>query len=100
MTHCIEATEATQLTAFVTRMASRPARHRPRSTGLEIEGREELELWRAYAITLGKLESLDYEPTPNARVVFSQLAWADVGVEAPEGYDFERRETEATKTSG
>jgi len=88
MTHCIEATEA--INSLRSLLGWHPGQRVTAAIKrARIEGREELELWRAYAITLGKLESLDYEPTPNARVVFSQLAWADVGVEAPEGYDFD-----------
>jgi valyl-tRNA synthetase len=40
-------------------------------------------------MTLAKLETLDAEPSNGTRVVFSHLGWADVGVVAPEGYDFE-----------
>ncbi|MGC2444165.1 valine--tRNA ligase [Candidatus Binatus sp.] len=88
MNHCIEATEA--INSLRSLLGWQPGqRSRASIKRARIEGREELGLWRPYAITLAKLESLDYDPAPNARVVFSQLAWADVGVEAPEGYDFD-----------
>ncbi|WP_333646014.1 valine--tRNA ligase [Candidatus Binatus sp.] len=88
MNHCIEATEA--INSLRSLLGWHPGqRVRASIKRARIEGREELELWRVYAITLAKLDSLDYEPAPNARVVFSQLPWADVGVEAPEGHDFD-----------
>jgi valyl-tRNA synthetase len=88
MDHCIEATEAiNSLRSLLGWHPGQRAKASIKRAG--IEGQRELELWRGYAITLAKLERLDYDPAPNARVVFSQLAWADVGVEAPEGYDFD-----------
>ncbi len=88
MNHCIEATEAiNSLRSLLGWQPGQRARASIKRAG--IEGRDEIEWWRQYAITLAKLESLDYDPAPSDRAVFSQLAWADVGVEAPEGYDFD-----------
>jgi valyl-tRNA synthetase len=88
MNHCIEATEA--INSLRSLLGWHPGqRVRASIKRARLEGREELELWRHYAMTLAKLESLDYEAAPNARVVPSRLAWADVGVEAPEGYNFD-----------
>ena len=88
MSHCIEATEAiNSLRSLLGWQPGQRARASIKRAG--IEGREEIDLWSPYSITLAKLADLDYDPAPNARVVFSQLAWADVGVEAPEGYDFD-----------
>jgi valyl-tRNA synthetase len=88
MNHCIEATEA--INSLRSLLGWHPGqRVRAFIKRARVEGREELDLWCPYAITLAKLESLDYDPAPNARVVFSQLTWANIGVEAPEGYDFD-----------
>ena len=38
---------------------------------------------------LAKLETVKVGTSSEDRAVFSHLAWADVGVEAPEGYDFQ-----------
>ena len=48
----------------------------------------ELETWRPYAMALAKLDALNID-TAGDRAVFSHLAWADIGVDAPDGYDFQ-----------
>ena len=79
-----------QLAALAARMASRPARRRGHQSGLVGAVRDEVEGWRSYAMTLAKLESLDGRTRPTAqRAVSGHLLWADVGVDAPEGFDFE-----------
>jgi len=40
-------------------------------------------------MTLAKVETLNFDAAELNRAVFTHLTWADVGVEAPEGYDFE-----------
>ncbi len=40
-------------------------------------------------MTLAKVETLKLDMASENGAVFSHLEWADVGVEAPEGYDFE-----------
>ena len=52
-------------------------------------GASELETWRSYATALAKLETVKVGKSSGDRAVSLHLAWADVGVEAPEGYDFQ-----------
>ncbi len=88
MRHCIEATEA--INSLRALMGWHPGQRVKaiikRSTAVT-EG--ETDSWRLYAMTLAKLETMDADPSNGTRVVFSHLGWADVGVVAPEGYDFE-----------
>jgi valyl-tRNA synthetase len=49
--------------------------------------------WKPYAMTLGKLEKIEIVPASGERplrIVFSPLEWGEVGVEAPENFDFEK----------
>ena len=88
MRHCIEATEA--INSLRSLLGWHPGQ---RVTALIKRGRDlssnEIESWRSYAMTLAKLENLKVDADSAERAVFSHLAWADIGVEAPEGYDFE-----------
>ena len=88
MNHCIEATEAInslrallgwhpgqRVRAFMKRMSDTSfAQFAP---------------WKPYVTTLAKLESLEHTQKPEANVVFTQVSFGDVGVAAPQGYDFE-----------
>jgi valyl-tRNA synthetase len=49
----------------------------------------QFETWKPYVVTLAKLETLEYTAVQGTNVVFSQISFGDVGVAAPEGYDFE-----------
>jgi valyl-tRNA synthetase len=84
MNHCIEATEA--INSLRSLLGWHPGQ-RVTAT-IKAEDANELETWRPYASTLAKLEALNVEPTGD-RTVFSHLTWADVGVDAPDGFDFE-----------
>jgi valyl-tRNA synthetase len=88
MNHCIEATEA------INSLRSLLGWHPGQRVNAVINpggatDANELESWRPYAMTLAKLETLRFGSAAVNRAVFSHLNWADVGVEAPEGYDFE-----------
>jgi valyl-tRNA synthetase len=84
MSHCIEATEA--INSLRSLLGWHPGQ---RVTAVIKSGdAKELETWRSYAMTLAKLEALNIEALGD-RAVFSHLAWADVGVDAPDGFDFE-----------
>jgi valyl-tRNA synthetase len=88
MNHCIEATEAiNSLRSLLGWHPGQRVNAIIKRTGATEA--HELESWRAYAMTLGKLETLSFDSEPTNLAVFSHLDWADVGVEAPEGYDFE-----------
>ena len=56
-------------------------------------GSDHLDAWREYAMVLGKTTQLDVlsvsTPRPE-QMVFAPLAWAEVGIEAPEGFDFDK----------
>jgi valyl-tRNA synthetase len=84
MSHCIEATEA--INSLRSLLGWHPGQRV--SATIKAEDANELETWRSYATTLTKLEALNVD-TSGDRTVFSHLTWADVGVDAPEGFDFE-----------
>ncbi|HEY9156396.1 valine--tRNA ligase [Candidatus Binatus sp.] len=88
MNHCIEATEA--INSLRSLLGWHPGQ---RVTAVIKAGdatdASELETWRPYATALAKLETVKVGTSSGDRAVFSHLAWADVGVDAPEGYDFQ-----------
>ncbi len=49
--------------------------------------------WKSYAMTLGKLASLnilsDSQPRP-AAMIFSPFEWGEVGIEVPDGFDYDK----------
>ena len=52
-----------------------------------------VEAWKNYAMALGKAARLDVIPASiqrPPRVVFSPVEWGEVGVEAPENFDFDK----------
>jgi valyl-tRNA synthetase len=84
MNHCIEATEA--INSLRSLLGWHPGQ---RVTAVIKAGDvKELEMWRPYAMTLAKVEALNVDASGD-RAVFAHLAWADVGVDAPDGYDFQ-----------
>jgi valyl-tRNA synthetase len=88
MNRCIEATEA--INSLRSLLGWHPGQ---RVNGVinpndSVDVRE-IETWRGYAMTLAKLERLTVgKPTGN-RAVAGHLLWADVAIDAPEGFDFE-----------
>jgi valyl-tRNA synthetase len=84
MNHCIEATEA--INSLRSLLGWHPGQ-RVTAT-IKAEDADELETWRSYATTLAKLEALNVD-TSGDRTVFSHLTWADVGLDAPDGFDFD-----------
>jgi len=88
MNHCIEATEA--INSLRSLLGWHPGQRINaviKATGAT--DAKELESWRRYAMTLAKVETLNFDAAELNRAVFTHLTWADIGVEAPEGYDFE-----------
>ena len=84
MNHCIEATEA--INSLRSLLGWHPGQ---RVTAVvKAVDTKELETWRPYAMTLAKLDALNVDASGD-RAVFSHLGWADVGVDAPDGFDFE-----------
>ncbi len=88
MQHCIEATEA------INSLRSLLGWHPGQRVNAVVKRAEttdagEIESWRPYAATLAKLASLQTDSSADSRVVFTHLGWADVGIEAPENYDFD-----------
>jgi len=66
-----------------------------------------VDCWRSYATTLAKvaeLRILNRAAERPAHTVFAPIAWAEIGVEAPAGFDFDkarsviRRKLEEVKT--
>ena len=87
MQHCIEATEA--INSLRSLLGWHPGQ-RVRATikaGAGVRAGE-IETWQTYAMTLAKLDSLGLDSASSEQAVFTHLAWADVGVGAPDGYDF------------
>jgi valyl-tRNA synthetase len=84
MSHCIEATEA--INSLRSLLGWHPGQ-RVTAT-IKAGDAKELETWRPYATTLAKLEALNADASGD-QTVFSHLTWADVGVDAPDGFDFE-----------
>jgi len=89
MEHCIAATE--EINSLRSLLGWHPGQ-RTRAVVRLGEGTSpsEIELWRQYVSVLAKLETLSTEPIAGAQVVYSHLLWADIGVAAPDGYDFEQ----------
>ncbi len=88
MNHCIEATEA--IRSLRSLLGWQPGQlvaafinPGDKSTAGEIE------TWRAYAINRGTLKSLTVGKPTGQRAVAGHLLWADVAIDAPEGFDFE-----------
>jgi valyl-tRNA synthetase len=49
--------------------------------------------WRNYVVTLGKVEHLKILPSSTStrpRGAYGLTSWAEIGVEAPEGFDFDK----------
>jgi len=56
-------------------------------------GHDGLDDWRNYAITLGKVAELKILAASDVRptgTVFAPMAWAEIGVATPEGFDFDK----------
>jgi valyl-tRNA synthetase len=88
MNHCIEATEA--INSLRSLLGWHPGqRVRAFIKRASQDSFAQFEPWKPYVVTLGKLESLEYTANQDANVVFTQVSFGDVGVAAPEGYDFE-----------
>ncbi len=84
MNHCIEATEA--INSLRSLLGWHPGQ---RVTAVIRAGDvREFETWQPYAMTLAKLEAVKVDASGD-RAVFAHLAWADVGVDAPDGFDFD-----------
>ncbi len=88
MNHCIEATEA--INSLRSLLGWHPGQRviGVVNPGDSVDARE-IETWRAYATTLGKLDSLSIGKPTGDRTVAGHLLWADVAIDAPDGFDFE-----------
>ncbi|MGH7934105.1 MAG: class I tRNA ligase family protein, partial [Candidatus Binataceae bacterium] len=99
MNRCIGATQAVNsLRALVGHHPGQrvTAVLRPANGG-DVDG---LDAWKNYAMTLGKVERLNVLQTSAARpdrIVFSPLGWAEIGVEAPENFDFNKARSHLRK---
>jgi valyl-tRNA synthetase len=99
MTHCLEATEAINILRSVlgyhpgqrVQAFIRPAA--PSGDTGRILADSEFEVWRHYAMTLAKAETLtlvDESQAAPVGVVTTVLPWCSVSVKAPENFDFEK----------
>jgi valyl-tRNA synthetase len=92
MDRCIAATEAIN---SLRSLAGHHPGQRVTAVIRPIDGTDHngLDHWRNYAMTLGKVAELKFldapEPRPE-RTVFAPMAWAEIGVETPEGFDFDK----------
>jgi valyl-tRNA synthetase len=88
MNHCIEATEA--INSLRSLLGWHPGqRVRALIKRASSDSYDQFKPWIPYAMTLAKLESLEYAANQDGNVVFTQVSFGDVGVAAPDGYDFE-----------
>jgi valyl-tRNA synthetase len=88
MNHCIEATEA--INSLRSLLGWHPGqRLRASIKRVSDSAFDQFAQWIPYVTTLAKLESLEHAENSGAAVVFAQVSFGDVGVAAPEGYDFE-----------
>jgi valyl-tRNA synthetase len=90
MQHCIEATQA--INSLRSLAGCHPGQRIPAVVRAG-QGTETAELasWQSYAMTLGKLADLrmDDDGTPQAsRHIRAPLEWGEVGIQAPENFDF------------
>jgi valyl-tRNA synthetase len=92
MARCIEATEA--INSLRSLAGYHPGQRvtaiiRP-SADAKLDG---LEQWKNYAMTLGKAAQLRLasdDETEGGRTVFAPVGWAEIGIETPEGFDFNK----------
>ena len=92
MTRCIEATEAIN---SLRSLAGHHPGHRVTAIVRPTAGNilDGLDRWKNYAMTLGKAERLivvsaaELQP---ARSVFAPIGWAEIGIETPDGFDFDK----------
>jgi valyl-tRNA synthetase len=89
MERCIEATEAiNSLKSLLGWQTGQSVRAVVRlAEGIDSS---EIELWRNYVSVRAKLENFQTTSIAGAQVVYSHLPWGDIGVAAPEGYDFDQ----------
>jgi len=88
MNHCIEATEA--INSLRSLLGWHPGqRVKAFIKRASVTSFDQFKPWIPYVITLAKLEGVEYTANQDANVVFTQVSFGDVGVAAPEGYDFE-----------
>jgi valyl-tRNA synthetase len=90
MNRCIEATEA--INSLRSLLGWHPGqRVRAFAKRMSVASFSEFDRWLPYAKTLAKLEDVTHalNEYPDANTVFTQLSFGDVGIAAPEGYDFE-----------
>ncbi|MGH8013407.1 MAG: valine--tRNA ligase [Candidatus Binataceae bacterium] len=91
MSRCIDATQAVNsLRALIGHHPGQRVTAVLRQTAGDLDA---LESWKNYAMILGKVERLEVLADSAAhpgRVVFSPLGWAEIGVAAPENFDFDK----------
>ncbi len=92
MTRAIEATET--INSLRSLLGYHPGQRVSANTiphaGTDMSG---IESWRSYVLTLGKVENFQIlsSSTPSRpRGAYGLTSWAEVGVEAPEDYDFDK----------
>ncbi len=89
MEHCIAATEEiNSLKALLGWQTGQSVRAVIRlAEGIDAR---EFDLWRDYVRARVRLDQLETATISGAQIVYSHLAWADIGVAAPDGYDFDQ----------
>jgi valyl-tRNA synthetase len=88
MNHCIEGTEA--INSLRSLLGWHPGqRVKAFIKRASVTSFDQFKPWIPYVITLAKLEDVEYTENQDPNVVFTQVSFGDVGVAAPEGYDFE-----------
>jgi valyl-tRNA synthetase len=92
MGRCIEATQA--INSLRSLVGSHPGQRVTATLRFGAnDGAGSFDSWKSYAMVLGKVTA--FAPLASAaerpqRVVFAPLGWGEVGVEAPDGFDFDK----------
>ncbi len=89
MERCIAATQA--INSLRSLVGHHPAQRIKTVLRLSGDTKDDVEVWKLYAITLAKIASFEVgtrtgEHPP--RMVFAPVGWGEVGIEPPEGFDF------------
>ncbi|HTW87768.1 MAG TPA: valine--tRNA ligase [Candidatus Binataceae bacterium] len=91
MERCIEVTGA--INSMRSLLGFHPGAHGRALLKIVSGGDLDLESWKPYAMTLGKLDGLTIlgeQNPPPGQVIFTQMAWGEAGIETPAEFNFQR----------
>jgi valyl-tRNA synthetase len=89
MERCISATQA--VNSLRSLVGHHPGHRINALLRLGGDGAVEVEVWKPYAITLGKVAEFQVDNGERPRGwVFAPLGWGEIGIEVPPGFDFDK----------